>query len=72
MAFTATDDGTDICYEDWGSGPTVVLSHGWPLQADSWVAQMLFRVQNGCRCVAHDRRGHGRSSQTSEGNDMAT
>jgi non-heme chloroperoxidase len=72
MAFITTDDGTDIFYKDWGSGPTVVLSHGWPLQADSWEAQMLFLVENGCRCVAHDRRGHGRSSQTSEGNDMDT
>jgi non-heme chloroperoxidase len=72
MAFLTTDDGTDLYYKDWGSGPTVVLSHGWPLQSDSWEAQMLFLVQNGCRCVAHDRRGHGRSSQPSEGNDMDT
>jgi len=72
MAFITTTDGTDIFYKDWGTGPAVVLSHGWPLQSDSWEAQMLFLVSNGFRCVAHDRRGHGRSGQPSEGNDMDT
>jgi len=70
MAYITTTDGTDIFYKDWGTGPVVVLSHGWPLQSDSWEAQMLFLVSNGFRCVAHDRRGHGRSGQPSEGNDM--
>jgi non-heme chloroperoxidase len=65
-----TKDGTQIYYKDWGSGPVVVLCHGWPLSSDSWESQMLFLAQNGYRCIAHDRRGHGRSSQPSEGNDM--
>jgi len=64
------DDGTQIYYKDWGSGPVVTFSHGWPLNADAWDGQMLFLVQNGFRVVAHDRRGHGRSSQASSGNDM--
>ena len=72
MAFVTTTDGTEIYYKDWGSGPPVVLSHGWPLKADSWEAQMLFLAANGYRCVAHDRRGHGRSSQTWDGNEMDT
>jgi non-heme chloroperoxidase len=65
-----TKDGTQIYYKDWGTGPVVTFSHGWPLSADAWDGQMLFLVQNGFRVVAHDRRGHGRSSQTSSGNDM--
>jgi non-heme chloroperoxidase len=67
-----TTDGTQIYYKDWGSGPVVTFSHGWPLNADAWDGQMLFLVQNGCRVIAHDRRGHGRSSQTWNGNDMDT
>jgi len=65
-----TADGTQLYYKDWGSGPTVVLCHGWPLSSDSWAAQMLFLASQGFRTVAHDRRGHGRSSQTWLGNDM--
>ena len=63
-------DGTTIYYKDWGAGPVVTLSHGWPLSADMWDGQMLFLSKNGFRAVAHDRRGHGRSSQASSGNDM--
>ena len=63
-------DGTSIYYKDWGEGPVVTFSHGWPLNADAWDGQMLFLVQNGFRVVAHDRRGHGRSGQASSGNDM--
>jgi pimeloyl-ACP methyl ester carboxylesterase len=55
-----TQDGTQIYYKDWGTGQPVVFSHGWPLSADSWEAQMLFLAANGYRCIAHDRRGHGR------------
>ena len=62
--------GAQIYYKDWGAGPVVTFSHGWPLNADAWDGQMLFLVQNGFRVVAHDRRGHGRSSQVSSGNDM--
>ena len=65
-----TKDGTEIYYKDWGKGPVVTFSHGWPLSADAWDGQMLFLVQNGFRVVAHDRRGHGRSSQASSGNNM--
>jgi non-heme chloroperoxidase len=65
-------DGTQIYYKDWGSGPVVTFSHGWPLNADAWDGQMLFLAQQGFRVVAHDRRGHGRSSQASSGNDMNT
>src|SRR6186713_2274225 len=63
-------DGTEIYYKDWGKGPVVTFSHGWPLSSDAWDGQMLFLAQNGFRVVAHDRRGHGRSSQPSSGNDM--
>jgi len=65
-----TKDGTEIFYKDWGQGPPVTFSHGWPLNADAWDGQMLFLAQNGFRAIAHDRRGHGRSSQASAGNDM--
>jgi non-heme chloroperoxidase len=65
-----TKDGTEIYYKDWGKGPVVTFSHGWPLNADAWDGQMLFLVQNGFRVVAHDRRGHGRSSQAPSRNDM--
>jgi non-heme chloroperoxidase len=63
-------DGTPIYFKDWGRGPVVTFSHGWPLNADAWDGQMLFLAQNGFRVVAHDRRGHGRSGQASSGNDM--
>ncbi|CAD5110478.1 alpha/beta fold hydrolase [Zestomonas carbonaria] len=72
MSTITTRDGTQIYYKDWGSGPVVVLSHGWPLNADSWEAQMLFLASNGYRVIAHDRRGHGRSSQPWDGNEMDT
>jgi non-heme chloroperoxidase len=72
MSTITTKDGTSIFYKDWGTGPTVVLSHGWPLNADAWDAQMLFLGQQGFRVVAHDRRGHGRSGQTWNGNDYDT
>ncbi len=72
MNTITTKDGTQIYYKDWGSGRPVVFSHGWPLCADAWDAQMLFLVQHGYRVIAHDRRGHGRSSQPSQGNDMDT
>jgi non-heme chloroperoxidase len=68
------EDSSDIniYYKDWGSGQPVILSHGWPLNADSWESQMFFLASNGYRCIAHDRRGHGRSSQPWEGNEMNT
>jgi non-heme chloroperoxidase len=72
MSTITTKDGTEIYYKDWGEGPVVTFSHGWPLNADAWESQMLFLAQNGFRCIAHDRRGHGRSSQPSGGNDMGT
>lgn len=72
MCTIATKDGTQIYYKDWGKGPPVVFSHGWPLCSDSWEAQMVFLASNGYRCVAHDRRGHGRSSQPWKGNEMDT
>ena len=72
MSYVTTQDGTQIYYKDWGTGPTVVLSHGWPLTADSWEAQMFFLASNGYRVIAHDRRGHGRSSQPWHGNEMDT
>jgi non-heme chloroperoxidase len=65
-----TKDGTTIYYKDWGSGPVVTFSHGWPLNSDAWDAQMLFLAQQGYRVVAHDRRGHGRSGQSWQGNNM--
>jgi non-heme chloroperoxidase len=70
MSTIATKDGTQIFYKDWGSGQPVVFSHGWPLSADAWDGQMLFLAENGFRAIAHDRRGHGRSSQSSGANDM--
>ena len=70
MSMITTKDGTQIYYKDWGNGPVVTFSHGWPLSSDAWDGQMLFLAQNGFRVVAHDRRGHGRSSQASEGNNM--
>jgi non-heme chloroperoxidase len=69
--FTTTD-GTQIYYKDWGKGQPVVFSHGWPLSSDAWDAQMIFLASHGFRCIAHDRRGHGRSGQPWEGNDMGT
>src|SRR5690606_36794085 len=65
-----TQDGTQIYYKDWGDGPVVTFSHGWPLNADAWDGQMHFLARHGFRVIAHDRRGHGRSSQPSSGNDM--
>jgi non-heme chloroperoxidase len=70
MTTIITSDGTEIYYKDWGSGPAVTFSHGWPLSADAWDAQLHFLANNGYRVVAHDRRGHGRSSQPASGNDM--
>ena len=70
MSTITTQDGTEIYYKDWGAGQPIVFSHGWPLSADDWDAQMLFFLQRGFRVVAHDRRGHGRSSQTADGHDM--
>ncbi len=72
MATITTKDGTQIYYKDWGSGQPIVFSHGWPLTADDWDSQMLFFGQHGYRVIAHDRRGHGRSSQTWDGNEMDT
>jgi len=70
MSTITVKDGTTIYYKDWGKGPVVTFSHGWPLSSDAWDGQMLFLAQHGFRVVAHDRRGHGRSSQASAGNDM--
>jgi non-heme chloroperoxidase len=70
MSTIKTEDGTEIYYKDWGQGPVVTFSHGWPLSSDAWDGQMLFLAQHGFRVVAHDRRGHGRSSQASDRNDM--
>jgi non-heme chloroperoxidase len=72
MNYVTTKDGAKIFYKDWGTGQPVVFSHGWPLNADAWDVQMLFLQQKGYRVIAHDRRGHGRSSQTGTGNDMDT
>ena len=72
MSAITTKDGTRIYYKDWGSGPPVVFSHGWPLSADAWEDQMLFLGARGYRCIAHDRRGHGRSGQPWTGNEMDT
>lgn len=72
MSMITAKDGTQIYYKDWGSGQPIVFSHGWPLCSDSWEAQMLFLAGSGYRCIAHDRRGHGRSSQPWNGNEMNT
>jgi len=72
MSTITTSDGTSIFYKDWGHGRPVVFSHGWPLSADAWDGQMLFLARQGFRVIAHDRRGHGRSSQPFDGNDMDT
>jgi len=72
MSFVKAKDGANIFYKDWGTGQPVVFSHGWPLSADAWDAQMLFLGQRGYRVIAHDRRGHGRSDQTWDGNHMDT
>ena len=70
MSTITVKDGTTIYYKDWGSGQPIVFSHGWPLSADDWDTQMLFFLKHGYRVIAHDRRGHGRSSQTGDGHDM--
>jgi len=72
MSVITTRDGTQIYYKDWGSGRPVVFSHGWPLSSDAWEDQMFFLATRGYRCIAHDRRGHGRSTQTWDGNDLDT
>jgi len=72
MTTITTKDVTEIYYKDWGKGQPVVFSHGWPLSADAWEDQMIFLADRGYRCIAHDRRGHGPSSQPSNGNDMDT
>ena len=72
MNTITTKDGTQIYYKDWGTGKPVLLCHGWPLNSDAWESQMVFLVSNYCRCIAHDRRGHGRSSQPWNGNEMDT
>jgi non-heme chloroperoxidase len=72
MPYVTAADGAQIFYKDWGDGRPVVLSHGWPLNSDSWEAQQLFLAENGFRAIAHDRRGHGRSTQTWGGNEMDT
>ncbi len=72
MSTITTTDGTELYYKDWGTGNPVVFSHGWPLSADAWESQMVHLASRGCRCIAHDRRGHGRSGQPWSGNDMDT
>ncbi|HEY6449346.1 MAG: alpha/beta hydrolase [Candidatus Cybelea sp.] len=72
MAYLTLRDGTELYYKDWGTGQPALFSHGWPLDADAWEDQMLFLAARGFRCIAHDRRGHGRSSQPWNGNDMDT
>lgn len=72
MSTFTVKDGAEIFYKDWGTGQPIVFHHGWPLSSDDWDAQMMFFLQKGYRVIAHDRRGHGRSSQTSEGNNMET
>jgi len=72
MPYITVKDGSQIYYKDWGTGQPIVFSHGWPLNADAWDAQMLFLGQQGYRVIAHDRRGHGRSTQTWDGNEMDT
>ncbi|MBK8727594.1 MAG: alpha/beta hydrolase [Holophagaceae bacterium] len=72
MSFLTTRDGTQLYYKDWGTGPPVLFSHGWPLNGDAWESQMVHLATAGFRCIAHDRRGHGRSSQPWDGNDMDT
>src|SRR5260370_5536964 len=72
MSTITVKDGTTIYYKDWGKGQPIVFSHGWPLTADDWDAQMFFFGQHGYRVIAHDRRGHGRSTQTWDGNEMDT
>jgi non-heme chloroperoxidase len=70
MSFVSTKDGTQIYYKDWGTGPAIVFSHGWPLSSDDWDAQMMFFLSHGYRVIAADRRGHGRSTQVGDGHDM--
>ena len=70
MPTITTKDGVEIFYKDWGSGQPIVFSHGWPLSADDWDAQLLFFLKQGYRVIAHDRRGHGRSTQVADGHDM--
>jgi non-heme chloroperoxidase len=72
MATIKTKDGTEIYYKDWGSGQPIVFSHGWPLSGDAFEDQMFYLASRGFRCIAHDRRGHGRSSQSWDGNDLDT
>jgi pimeloyl-ACP methyl ester carboxylesterase len=72
MSTITTKDGVEIFYKDWGKGQPIVFSHGWPLSADDWDTQMLFFLKHGYRVIAHDRRGHGRSTQVSDGHDRIT
>ena len=72
MSYITTQDGTQIFYKDWGQGQPIVFHHGWPLSGDDWDTQMQFFLMQGYRVIAHDRRGHGRSTQTSGGHEMDT